>query len=195
MKTKRTLVLLTAILALAVLPGCWTTSLHAFYENDDQHLTYDPALIGTWQADKGSPLAVTGDSKIGDYTLEVTDEDGRYAYNGHLVQLGSYRFLDVVPTVSYDAGGKRQQTEPGYIPAHSIFKVIIEGDLLFLIAPNDERLCTVARENKLAVGDCIDDDFVFTARTGVLQEFFLKHADDLQIFDKRDPDRALHRRT
>jgi hypothetical protein len=114
-------------------------------------------------------------------------------YSGSLVQLGSYRFLDVVPLSSYDTQGKSQQIEPGYIPTHSILKVILEGDTLSLMAPNDGRLCAAARENKLTLGDCVDGDFMFTAQTAVLQEYFLKHADDLEVFDKTDPDSVLHR--
>jgi hypothetical protein len=191
--TRRTFGLLTAILALSVLPGCWTASLHALYESGDPHLTYDPALVGTWLADPDSPLVISGDPKGSYYTLELTDEDGRQVYNGHLVQLGSYRFLDVVPSESYDATGKRQPIEPGYFPAHSILRVTFENGSLFLVAPDDARLCALARENKLTVGDCVDGDFMFTAGTSVVQEFLSKHADDLEIFDQRDPDLALHR--
>lgn len=193
MNTKRTFGLLIAILALLVLPGCWTTSLHALYENDDPHLTYDPAMIGTWQADAESPVVITGDSKGGDYTLEYRDEDGRYVYEGRLVQLGSYRFLDVVPTASYGASGNNQEVEPGYFPMHSILRVTLENDSLALTAPDDTRLCTAAQENKLTVGDCVDGNFVFTARTAVLQGFLLEHADDLEIFPRTKPDAALHR--
>ena len=193
MNMKLKLGLLTALLALTVLPGCWTSSLQPLYKDGDPHLAYDPGLIGTWQTKTDSPLVITGDSTADDYALQTTDERGRYLYSGRLVQLGSYRFLDVVPSSSYDVQGRPQQTEPGYIPTHSILKVIIEGDSLYLIAPNDEQLCAAARDNKVKVGDCIDDDFVFTAQTGSLQEFFLKHADDLEIFDAKDPERALHR--
>jgi hypothetical protein len=193
--TNRILALLTVMLASAVLPGCWTTSLHGLYENGDQHLTYDPALGGRWQAEQDSSLVITGDPNDGSYTLEAADEEGRYVYDGHLVQLGPYRFLDVVPVVSYGADGRNQLTEPGYLQVHTVLKVVLEGDSLFLMAPSDHRLCEAASENKLTIGDCESGDFVFTARTRVLQEFFLKHADDLEIFDKRDPDRALHRQT
>jgi len=191
--TNRTLALIVVVLGLVVLPGCWTTSLHALYEEGDQHLTYDSALIGVWQNLSDSPIAITGDPSTGFYNLEASDEDGRYGYSGGLVQLGPYRFLDVVPSASYDKAGKSQEIEPGYFRAHSILRVILEGDSLSLMAPNDGRLCAAARENKLTLGDCVDGDFMFTAQTAVLQEYFLKHADDLEVFDKTDPDSVLHR--
>ncbi len=193
MNKNRTLALVITLLSLAILPACWTSSLHALYDDGDQHLTYDPALVGVWQGQTDSPIAITGNPTADSYTLETSDEDGRYVYGGRLVQLGSYRFLDVVPSVSYDKAGKSQEIEPGYFQAHSILKVILEGDSLFLMAPNDGRLCAAAKENKLTLGDCVDGDFMFTARTPVLQDYFLKHADDLEIFDKRDPDSVLHR--
>jgi hypothetical protein len=68
MTTRTKFVLLTAMLvSLAVLPACWTYSLHPLYEDDDQHLTYDPALEGRWQQTGNEcqtcRLFITGDSK------------------------------------------------------------------------------------------------------------------------------------
>jgi hypothetical protein len=191
--TKRGLALLTALLALVVLPGCWTTSLQALYAEGDQHLIYDPALVGKWQGEHDSPVSITGDSTTGNYTLDASDEDGRYVYNAGLVQLGSYRFLDVVPIASYDSQGNSQEAALGYIRSHSILKVSMESDSLFLMAPDDSKLCVAARKKKPPMGDCIDGDFVFTARTAALQEYFLQHATDPNLFDKQDPDWALHR--
>ena len=193
MLTKPSFALLTAMLALAVLPGCWTTSLQPLYENGDPHLIYDSALVGKWQSEHDSPISISGNSSSGDYTLETSDEEGRYVYNARLVQLGSYRFLDVVPLTSYDPQGKSQETEPGYIRSHTLLKVSIELDSLFLMAPNDSKLCAAAREKQPLIGDCVDGDFVFTARTAAVQEYFLNHAADPDLFDKQDPDSALHR--
>jgi hypothetical protein len=130
MTTRTEFVLLAMLVSLAVLPACWTYSLHPLYEDDDQHLTYDPALEGTWQQTGNEcqtcRLLISGDSRPQQYTLQSIDlqkakcncgsADGpEIKFEGHLVQLGSHRFLDAVS--QSDAAGMDA------IPAHNIFKI------------------------------------------------------------------------
>src|SRR5207245_10245443 len=113
MTTRTKFVLLTAILlSLAVLPACWTYSMHPRDEDDDQHLTYDPALEGTWQQTGNEcqtcRLLITGDSKAQQYTLQLIElhdtkcncgsrDVPEIKFEGHLVQLGAHRFLAALP--------------------------------------------------------------------------------------------------
>jgi hypothetical protein len=188
--------LMLAIVALAFLPGCWTYSLHSLCRDDDPGLAYDPTLTGTWE-NKNSQLVIAGDSKTQQYTLQLSDKDeikchcaandsAGIPYAGNLAQLGTARFLDVVP--GGDAAGM------GAIPAHSIFKIVIEDDSLFLVPLSDSWLCSAPEAEQDRLGECIDrSDFVLTASSDVLQDFVQNHADDDGVFPTVDGDAAWHR--
>ena len=192
--------LMLATAALAFLPGCWTYSLHSLYRDDDPRLAYDPTLTGTWENRDSdcqtSQLVIAGDSKSRQYTLELPDKGGikchsasndpagiRYA--GNLVQLGTARFLDVVP--GGDAAGM------GAIPAHSIFKIVVEHDSLLLVPVSDSWLCSAPQAEQYRLGECIDGDFVLTASSDVLQDFVQSHADDDGVFPTLDGEATWHR--
>ena len=201
MTTRTKFVLLTAMLvSLAVLPACWTYSLHPLYEDDDQHLTYDPAPEGTWQQTGNEcqtcRLLISGDSRAQQYTLQLIDlqkakcncgsADGpEIKFEGHLVQLGSHRFLDAVS--QSDAEGMDA------IPAHNIFKITAEGDSLSLMALSDDWLCHTPEAEQARLGECMDGDFVFTATTEVLQDFVQNHAEDEGVFPSPGDDDEWHR--
>jgi hypothetical protein len=185
-----------AIAALAFLPGCWTYSLHSLYRDEDPRLAYDPTLTGTWE-NKNSQLVIAGDSQTQQYTLQLFDKDeikchcasndsAGIRYAGNLGQLGTARFLDVVP--GGDAAGM------GAIPAHSIFKIVVEDNSLFLVPLSDSWLCSAPEAEQYRLGECIDrSDFVLTASSDVLQDFVQNHADDDGVFPTLDGDAAFHR--
>ena len=189
-----------ATAALAFLPGCWTYSLHSLYRDDDPRLAYDPTLAGTWENRntdcQTSQLVIAGDSKSQQYTLELSDKGeikchstsnnpAGILYAGNLVQLGTARFLDVVP--GGDAAGM------GAIPAHSIFKIVVEHDSLLLVPVSDSWLCSAPQAEQYRLGECIDGDFVLTASSDVLQDFVQSHADDDGVFPTLDGDTTWHR--
>ena len=192
--------LMLATAALAFLPGCWTYSLHSLYRDDDPRLAYDPTLAGTWENRntdcQTSQLVIAGDSKSQQYTLELSDKGeikchstsnnpAGILYAGNLVQLGTARFLDVVP--GGDAAGM------GAIPAHSIFKIVVEHDSLLLVPVSDSWLCSAPQAEQYRLGECIDGDFVLTASSDVLQDFVQSHADDDGVFPTLDGDTTWHR--
>jgi len=192
--------LMLATAALAFLPGCWTYSLHSLYRDDDPRLAYDPTLAGTWENRntdcQTSQLVIAGDSKSQQYTLELSDKGeikchstsnnpAGILYAGNLVQLGTARFLDVVP--GGDAAGM------GAIPAHSIFKIVVEHDSLLLVPVSDSWLCSAPQAEQYRLGECIDGDFVLTASSDVLQDLVQSHADDDGVFPTLDGDTTWHR--
>ena len=189
--------LLAVITGLAVIPGCWTYSLHPLYESNDPHLVYDPALEGKWasgDADcRGCLLVISGDAKSLAYTFEFVnptekkcdcgiDDSPRPHYEGHVLQLGPSRFLDVLPMG--DPAGQ------GYITAHNFFKIKLDRRSLVLVPSSDSWLCENAKPE---IGECVDNDFVFTSQTDALQEFLQAHASDEDLFPKPDPDDGLRR--
>lgn len=193
------IVLLAGLLgAFAVLPACWVSSIQPLY--DQEHLVYDAALVGRWQPEPDDCiLAIEGDVDHKTYTLHyVPPADNKKdvckdnlaslpvdfelsgPFAGHLVQLGSARFLDVFPDAF-------SGSDLGWIPSHTIFKVSVDPKKLSLTPPNISWLCDSTHPNGTAVGQCGSDrdgdtDFLFTATRPVLQEFLRKHASDGEVF-------------
>lgn len=184
------------IVALFVLSGCWTFSLHPLYGDDDPNLTYEPALEGTWKSGNDDVLLViTGDSKSREYTLQLLGNDtsnsdscrdthSDVAYRGRLVQLGGAWFLDVVPHGEGTAGA---------VPAHNIYKISVQEDSLLLSPLTLDWQCRAQDSEQVAFGQCIDGDFILTASTDVLQDFVRDHSDDEQVFPTMDDNDGLRR--
>jgi hypothetical protein len=196
MKLQTKIGLIAIFAGLILLPGCWTYSVHPLFENDDQHLIYDPLLEGIWQTGDSdcSKVVISGDSKAQQYTVTLVDLQKGSSHNGNepgirfaarLVQLGAVRFLDTVP--SEDAAGV------GALPAHSIFKVFLNADSLALVPLSDSWLCSASEAEQASLGECLDGDFLLTAHTDVLQDFVKNHADDESVFPEPSDDDAWHR--
>ncbi|MCU1268765.1 MAG: hypothetical protein JWN74_59 [Acidobacteriaceae bacterium] len=182
-----------AVMSIATFPACWTYSLHPIAEDNDPHLIYDPALEGTWKSSGGQnePLIIiTGDSKLLTYSLLLVkfSETGRQddapdvRFDGKMVQLGSNRFFDALP--QGDAQGL------GSLPAHNILKVTLTHDSLALVLPSDDWLC---KETRMKLGECINQGFLLTAPTDILQSFLQKHGSDNDLFPKPSDGDFMHR--
>ena len=193
MRLNRGVKLLIIAAALIAFPACWTYSLHPIAEDNDPHLTYDPALEGTWQSSdsQNEPLLiVTGDAKLLSYSLLLLkfSETGRQddapdvRFDAKMVQLGANRFLDALP--QGDAQGI------GSLPAHNILKVTLTHDSLALILPSDDWFCNQVR---LKLGECIHQDFLLTAPTDILQSFFQKYGSDNDLFPRPSDNDFMHR--
>jgi len=193
MRTNQGVRLLVIALVLALLPACWTYSLHPIAEENDPHLIYDPALEGTWQVGSGQndpTLIVTGDPKLLTYSLRlvktsetiVHDDAPDVRFDAKMVQLGANRFLDALP--QGDAQGL------GSFPAHNILKVTLNHDLLALILPSEDWLCNATR---LKLGECTNGDYLLTAPTDILQAFLQKHGSDNDLFPNPIDGDRFHR--
>jgi len=193
MRTNQGVRLLVIAVVLALLPACWTYSLHPIVEENDPHLIYDPGLEGTWQVGSGQndpTLIVTGDPKLLTYSLRlmktsetiVHDDAPDVRFDAKMVQLGANRFLDALP--QGDAQGL------GSLPAHNILKVTLTHDSLALILPSEDWLCNAAR---LKLGECTNGDYLLTAPTDILQGFLQKHGSDNDLFPKPSDSDVFHR--
>jgi hypothetical protein len=114
---------LLLIAALATAPGCLVLSVNPAY--DDESMTWDPALVGTWEDldDKATLQIERGEWKSYKvhyvYTIETAD------VTGYLTSIGDERFLDVTMARGEDRGSF-------LIPVHAILRVRLEGDTLQL---------------------------------------------------------------
>jgi hypothetical protein len=85
-----------SVLFLAVtliIAGC-VPSLHSIVT--EKTLTYDPALVGKWQADD-AVWTITGNAEDKSYDVEILEkEDKKSKLKAQLVELQGHRFLDMV---------------------------------------------------------------------------------------------------
>jgi len=105
-RNPRLLALTIAIMSLPLTTGCWVQSVYPFYEESD--VVVDPGLVGNWEGDselKSCLLKIGLDPTSRTYTIETAKlgdiktgaQCQAATFEGKLVQIGSQRFLDVVP--------------------------------------------------------------------------------------------------
>jgi hypothetical protein len=150
------LVALTAtVMSLPLTTGCWVQSVYPFYEESD--VVTDNGLAGTW----------AGEGELQACLLNIAFDPGEKVFNiamsnsgeakeemkcpevkakGHLVQLGSQRFLDVVPT------DEKFPTE-----LHSLVKVKPDMQNLVLVKMDAECLANAIRGKTLDLPARIDE--------------------------------------
>jgi hypothetical protein len=106
LRRSRCFALTLIVLSASFLSGCWVQSVYPFYEDSD--VIVDANLKGTWAGDgelKGCSLAISVDAATQTYTLAVSKSDGAdptlqcesMTSEGKLLQMGTQRFLDIVP--------------------------------------------------------------------------------------------------
>jgi len=183
---------LTMVFALTVaMPstGCVPSlqcSLHPLYTEQD--LVFEPALVGSWVSGEGDAWTFRQAGENA-YQLTFVDEDVAAHFDVHLLRLGNNFFLDLFPRTDLDQELKNMNVFYRYhlIPAHTIVKASIDGDLLQMTMMSfdglKERL-DIPHE-RLAGGG-----IVVTASTTDLQEFVQRYAEEPLAFG--DPG-TLHR--
>jgi hypothetical protein len=119
---------LALIAVLAVLSsGCLVLSFHPLYETDA--LAFDDRLLGTWESEETSSVAVVEAGEWRSYRIKYTDRAGTTSLKGYLTDLGGTRFLDVTP--SY---GLEQSLL--FAPLHGFCRIELSGARL-LATPID----------------------------------------------------------
>ncbi|MFC1475479.1 hypothetical protein ACFLQW_00575 [Candidatus Zixiibacteriota bacterium] len=173
MRLIKALLLITCVILLA---GCWTLSLHPLYT--DQDLVFDPQLVGAWgdttKSHDDTWIFQQGENKT--YRLltkEENEPDGLFA--AHLVQLGEHRFLDIFPE---EPARENEFFRSHLIPAHTFWKINIEGHVMTLSPFNNEWLNEGLENKTINLAHIREDEvIIFTASTAELQEFILQHVD------------------
>ena len=191
MKTLRLLLraAVPALLAGLLLTGCFVESLHPIFDQAVPAAAGDPALLGTWQADKGADdkpaslvIAAHGDNL---YDLTYTEEGKSAELRGAVVPVGGQRYLDVW-IESLEQFQMPLAASAHLVPTHSFWRVSRDGDSLTLVRLDYDRL----EENidaKKALPDytVVDDDFLLLTGTPArLREFLQTYAADPAVFAK-----------
>jgi hypothetical protein len=187
--TVKAILILAGVLLTA---GCIVVSLNPLYDSE-KDLVFDPALVGTWGENNGkdSMTFIAHGDKRYECTYTVDSIPNNFEVN--LVQLGKYRFLDFYPTPLEKEPAEMNGVYLFHlVPTHSISKLWIENDQLYISTLNLDWLKNQIAQKKIKIGHKqLDDRMVLTASTKELQKFILKYANDTAAFEK--PDKGLNR--
>ena len=172
MKPRPSLLLVaSALFTGLLLSGCWTLSLRPLFSDDT--LTYDERLLGTWENDDAT--ATFTQASDGKYRIQYTEDNRTSALEAGLLKLGEERYLDVYPPFQEHS----DVTDVHRIPAHSFWKVSLEGNKLRLIPLDYDWLhALLEREPKAIRATRVDKDLILlTASSVELQEFVRRHGE------------------
>jgi hypothetical protein len=189
----RLVALTITIMSLPLTTGCWVQSVYPFYEQSD--VVADNSLVGTW----------AGEGEVQPCLLNIAFDPGENVYNlatsksseakegmkcpemkakGHLVQLGSQRFLDVVLT-----------DEKSRAELHSLVKVKLDGQNLVLVPMDAGWLANAIRDKTLDLSARIDEkgpavvpsvDVILTSATPDLRNLLRESGDAKGAFSDED---------
>jgi len=186
----RLLVLTITVMSLPFATGCWVQSVYPFYEESD--VVADNSLVGTW----------VGEGELQPCLLNIAFDPSEKVYNiamsksaeakeemkctdisakGHLVQLGSQRFLDVIPT-----------DEKSLAELHSLMKVKPDRQTLVLVPMDVDWLADAIRGKTLDLTARIDEkvvppvDVILTSPTPDLRNLLRKSGDTEGAFSDKD---------
>lgn len=182
--------LLCVFVPLLLLSGCWVYSVEPLYDEhllkSDPDLVFDQTIAGDWGYTDGDCLWIlTVISEGQAYAMTMAPSTGckpdeKIArYQGHVLMLGSHRFLDV-----------RQQPDQLCdlcLPVHSFFLISRESDALTLIPISRDWLAKALEEKKVKLtylGELgKSSDVTLTASPKELKDFVRKYADDKSVFN------------
>lgn len=182
----RILRVLSVLGAAALLLACEPAlSLHPVFTEKD--VVFEPALLGAW-GEKDEETTVLFFQRFGENAYEITlteDNQEKSRFKGRVARLGNFLFLDALPA---EPASGRGILDMHRLPAHSISRLWIEGDTLFLAPLEEDWVEEKIKENKAAIAHMfIEDRCVITAPTADLQRFLLKYAEDEKAFPKEGP--------
>ena len=115
--------LFSGIAALILSSGCLVLTVNPAYDGDS--LTWEPALIGAWQAvDDKSSIQIESD-EWKSYRIRYIHPIETGELTGYLTAIGDARFLDVMPARGQDRGAF-------LLPVHAVLRMKLEADRLEL---------------------------------------------------------------
>lgn len=167
-------------LALLLLAPSCIPSLHPLYTPDT--LVFETSLLGTWAQEDETYTFEKLKGKT--YLLTYGNEVDILQYKVHLVQLEDYYYLDF-----YSHGGDSFLADDSngvapLIRTHSFARINWDADNLEIRHFAElEWLHELFEQRKIRIKhERIDDDIILTAGPKELQQFFLKYAEDPNIF-------------
>jgi len=159
-----------ALLAMALLSGCITQSIHPIY--DSRTLIFDDGLVGTWEIPGEEESWLFEQDGPRRYKLFwSTKYEADVEMEARLVQIGEARFLDIY----FDSPpeGVGELASVFMLPVHTVLRVdAADGDLK-LSALGSDWLERHLKANPGAIAHTFTDGrVVLTAGTDELQRFY-----------------------
>jgi hypothetical protein len=181
------------LLLLPSLTGCWVQSVYPFYEDSD--VVVDNSLAGTWSGEgelQPCLLNIAFDSIEKVYNIAMSKSGEAKAEmkctelhaKGHLVQMGSQRYLDVVLC-----------DEKSLAELHSVVKIKADGQTLLLVPLDADWLANAIRDKTLDLPARIDErgsdvlpsvDVILTSPTRDLRNLLHQSAETKGAFSDED---------
>jgi hypothetical protein len=180
--------LLPALLAGLLLTGCPVQSLHPIFDKQAPAHPLDQALLGAWQTEKGAndkpATLVIADDHSSSYLLKYTEEGKTTELRGALVQVGKQRLLDVW-LESLDQFDVPVAGAMHLLPAHTFWKISLEGDALSCSYLSSEELEKRWKAHQATLAHTeVDNDRVVTAPPAELRAFLPAYAADPAVFSE-----------
>ncbi|HMQ63636.1 MAG TPA: hypothetical protein PKE06_23330 [Flavilitoribacter sp.] len=173
---KKRMLLFTGLLLLG-LSGC-IPSLHPLYTLDT--IFFDADLLGTWHEQSGGTWTFKA-NKDPSYEVSLVNEDQkeRDTFTVYMVKLDDHFFLDFVRK-------DREEYFAPYLPTHSFAKIEKNGKDWVIRTFNGDFLEKLIKNRKIRIKhEVLDNDqYLLTASTEELQEFFRKFATEPEAFDE-----------
>jgi Flp pilus assembly protein TadD len=177
----RTMKILPVVGMATLLMGCYEPvhSLFPLYTDEDE--VFEPALLGLWMSGGGSDSTASlilenGETHGYKFVLRGTEDDTWLTreFEMHLVQLGEYRFVDLLLTRIQNL----DMDDIDAVPSHLIGRLTLEADTLqFLMLDGDWVSGHLPKQHWVQA-----EEPVLTAPTEELQKIALEYAQDEAAF-------------
>ena len=161
--------------------ACLVQSLHPLSTEKD--VVFEPALVGTWvgmgkaEGDKSTIIFQKAEGQTYKVIYHPKDpkEGEPREFEGHMVRLGKFLFLDTFPAPADAPTTNNLMYAIHILETHQIFRIQLDGDVL-RVSMLEPKKFDKAKIRHEAFGK--PQAFLLTAPTNELQEFVLKHAED-----------------
>jgi len=122
--------LIVALVALTG-PACLVVSLQPAY--DDNSITWDPTLVGSWKNDDDETALDIEAAEWHSYKVILHSARDTVTLTGHLTQLGDRTLLDLMPHAGVDSAAL-------LLPVHAVFRIEHVEDGLSISALDYDQL-------------------------------------------------------
>lgn len=162
-----------------IIVGC-VRSLHPLFTEND--LVFDPMLVGTWAEEDEKNTWTFQKSGDKAYELTYTEDGVPSQLDAHLGRLGNFLFLDLYPR---EPDLENDFYKFHLLPAHTFWRVWIEGDVLRLAVLDNDWLKEMVDQKKVKIGhERLENSIILTASTKKLQDLVVKFAEDTSAFPR-----------
>jgi hypothetical protein len=165
---------MAVLLALALSSAaCLVVALQPAYEPET--IAFDPSLLGTWVSDEDAVTVAIERGEWHSYHLSLTERDKTTRLSARLTRAGELLLLDVTPLDGTDI-------EPLQIPAHGIFRVTLDNDVLSVATLDYDHFLSLASHDE--PGFVLDGrkNVLITFSTAELRRWLEQHASDANVF-------------